>query len=275
MKTIVLYSAGLDSTTVLAMELATGEDVLALTFDYGQTNPLEIEKCKVLANWWGFPHKIVKVPLERTDPRLEVPARNTIFLAKALECALIEKADRVAFGAEPEDVYTDSSKQFVEAMRKVFELHKVALAAPLQTMRDKDEVLKTALDHGVPLDLVQSSRTNYVNGGCKTSRRFLLALHKALPAFHPVELLQTISDTNKEVTNPYDFATAYNEFAEWMAPHDDWAIKQALGRLPRARYLPCGLAFRDEQGHIAKAAADLGYNVSEGPDTAGMPLTIN
>jgi 7-cyano-7-deazaguanine synthase len=271
MKTIVLYSAGLDSTTVLAMEIAAQSNVLALTFDYGQTNPLEIEKCKVLANWWGFPHKIIKVPLERTDPRLEVPARNTIFLAKALECALIEKADKVAFGAEPEDVYTDSSKEFVTAMRTVFELHGVSLSAPLQAMKDKAEVLDTALRLGVPLDMLQSSRTNFVNGGCKTSRRFLLALHSALPAFHPVELLQTICDINKEASNPYDFKTVYEELVEWFAPHTDFAIRQAMSRLPRPQYLPCGLAIEDKEGHITAAAKALGYKVNP---NAGVPLIV-
>lgn len=271
MKTIVLYSAGLDSTTVLAMELAAGSDVLALTYDYGQTNPLEIDKCRVLASWWGFPHKVVKVPLERTDPRLEVPARNTIFLAKALECALIEKADKVAFGAEPEDVYTDSSREFVAAMRTVFEMHGVSLAAPLQALQDKQEVLAAALDLGVPLDMLQSSRTNFVNGGCKTSLRFLKALKEALPAFHPIELLQTISDINKEATNPYDIRTVHEELKEWFAPDHSWCAKQALARLPRPRYLPCGLAITDNEAHVLTAAMDLGYKLDQ---DAGMPTMV-
>jgi 7-cyano-7-deazaguanine synthase len=271
MKTIVLYSAGLDSTTVLAMELDAGSEVLALTFDYGQTNPLEIEKCKVLASWWGFPHKVVKIPLERVDPRKEVPARNTIFLAKALECCLIEGADRVAFGAEPEDVYTDSSGEFVAAMRQVFQLHGKELTAPLQSMISKAQVLRQALDLGVPLDMIQSSRTNFVNGGCKTSMRFLNALHAEIRGFHPLELLQTISDVNKDAANPYDFRRAFAELEEWFAPHQDWAIKQALARLPRPQYLPCGLAITESKGYIAAAATDLGYKVDT---NLGLPLMV-
>lgn len=207
-KSIVLYSGGLDSTVVLAQAIHDGDDVLALSINYNQSNLNELNRCADLAACWGFPHRLIHVSLERTDAREEIPARNTVFLAKALEFALLTKADRVLYGAEPDATYTDSSPDYIRAMGGVFNLHNVELVAPLRSMKGKEEVLKLALNLGVPLDLVHSSRTNRTDGACSASRRLLTTIHKIFPALNPLTLLQLLHDGHLYAEqNPYNLST--------------------------------------------------------------------
>lgn len=207
-KTIVLYSGGLDSTVVLAQEIAKGNEVLALSIDYNQSNRAELTRCAQLASYWGFPHQIINVHLERTDARAEIPARNTVFLAKALEFALLRGADTVAYGAEPDATYTDSSPAYIATMDALMQLHGVKLIAPIRGLAGKLDVLRLALDLGVPLDLVHSSRTDRLDGGDKASLRFLSTLHKLFFAINPSELLQSIAAAHSfSDVNPFDLRT--------------------------------------------------------------------
>lgn len=205
-KSVVLYSGGLDSTVVLANELAARADVLAVTFDYGQSNRAEVDCCRRLASLWGFKHKVIPLHMECADARQEIPARNTVFLAKALEQALIFGAKTVLYGAEPDARCVDGSVDYIEAMNRVFQLHGVGLLAPVKRFESKTAILRCALDLGVPLDLVHSSFTNSVNAGCFTSANYLKALHGLFPAVNPVELLQHIRDGHAACTdhNPFD-----------------------------------------------------------------------
>ncbi|MFQ5653954.1 MAG: 7-cyano-7-deazaguanine synthase, partial [Planctomycetota bacterium] len=50
---VVLLSGGLDSTTVLAIAIDAGRDPLALTFSYGQTHGLEVERSRAVAEAAG------------------------------------------------------------------------------------------------------------------------------------------------------------------------------------------------------------------------------
>ena len=50
-KSIVLLSGGLDSSTVLAIAINQGFEVIALSFIYGQRHNYEIECAKEIANY--------------------------------------------------------------------------------------------------------------------------------------------------------------------------------------------------------------------------------
>jgi 7-cyano-7-deazaguanine synthase len=207
-KVLVLYSGGLDSTVVLAQALAEGNDVLAVTFDYKQSCSPEIQICQTLASYWGFRHRIVPLELKQTNARERIPARNTLFIAHALEIALHEGFLEIRYGAEPEDVYEDSSEEFVSAMNSVCGIHGVTLSAPLKELPDRMSVLEKALSLGVPLDLVHSSRGPLVNGACKTSRKFMDCLSRKLPCVHPLRFINALSDTHAQTNrNPYDVRT--------------------------------------------------------------------
>ncbi|MEE8142976.1 MAG: 7-cyano-7-deazaguanine synthase, partial [Planctomycetota bacterium] len=60
---IVLTSGGLDSATVLAIAHAEGFQPLPLTFRYGQTHQMEVERAELLVKQMGWkPHLIMDLP---------------------------------------------------------------------------------------------------------------------------------------------------------------------------------------------------------------------
>ena len=113
-KAIVLFSGGLDSTTVLAITLDQGYEVSALSFKYGQRHDYEIDCAKELIAHFNIKNHFIMnidlgsiggsaltddldVPKDRdlyemnSDiPITYVPARNTIFLSYALALAEVE-----------------------------------------------------------------------------------------------------------------------------------------------------------------------------------------
>ena len=75
-KAVVLFSGGLDSTTVLVYALKQGYDVYPLTFSYGQRHAIEIKQS------------------ERTLEKYGLLNRQTIFsidLTPFVNCSLINK----------------------------------------------------------------------------------------------------------------------------------------------------------------------------------------
>src|SRR5207244_1048071 len=115
-RAVVLFSGGLDSTTVLAIAKSQGYEVFPLTLSYGQRHRVEIEAARRSAEALGVRnHKIVEidlaaiggsaltdaieVPKDRDEaemadiPPTYVPARNTIMLSVALGYAEVLEAD--------------------------------------------------------------------------------------------------------------------------------------------------------------------------------------
>ena len=108
MKSVVLLSGGLDSTTTLALAQKRGFELFCLTFDYGQRHRIELDRAREIAKHFeAVDHQIIKIDLRQfggsalTDsidvptgrdqqemtreiPVTYVPARNTIFLSFCL-----------------------------------------------------------------------------------------------------------------------------------------------------------------------------------------------
>lgn len=59
---LVLLSGGLDSTTVAALAVREGFELLALTVDYGQTHRREIDAARLVAGELGLRHEVVEAP---------------------------------------------------------------------------------------------------------------------------------------------------------------------------------------------------------------------
>ena len=195
MKPIFLLSGGLDSMTALADVLSSGavEAAGALTIDYGQRNAAEMDKAERLASAWGIETwRRASRLLSDPDPRQEIPGRNTVFLALALETALVRGFDTIVTGSEPEDVYADSSAEFIARASALFEPFGVRVIAPLKRFSSNQEVLRRALDLGVPLHLVHPSLGPSIDGACKTSKRFLAALHREFPGLPAQNLLTAL-----------------------------------------------------------------------------------
>ncbi|MCL7938916.1 7-cyano-7-deazaguanine synthase QueC [Halomonas sp. ATCH28] len=141
---VVIYSGGMDSYTLLHRALREGNEVHALSFDYGQRHARELEVATRVCRTLGVPHQVVDIRAIRglidnsalTDASREmpegdyaednltatvVPNRNMILLALSIAKAVNIGAGRVDYGAHGGDhvLYPDCRPEFVEAMNAV------------------------------------------------------------------------------------------------------------------------------------------------------------
>jgi len=189
-RAIVLFSGGLDSTTILAWALAKGRECLALTFNYGQRHLIELDAAKKITEHYGVPqHTIVIDPStfaksslvddsEMNASNTYVPARNTLFLAYALGQAEIEGAQEIYIGPNKADIegYPDCRPAFIEAFQNLANVatkqatDSVApkIVAPLLDL-DKKDIVEKAISLKVPLQLTHSCYDpvgNHLCGKC-------------------------------------------------------------------------------------------------------------
>lgn len=145
MKTVLIYSGGLDSTCLLYDLIAQGHEVECLHFQYGAKHALREHmsaemiaaeaKVKVTQIDMRFMGELFKSDLlvsgnaipsgHYTEPSMKktvVPLRNGIMLTIAAGYAASVKADFVAAGIHHGDhtIYPDCRPAFAEAMREVF-----------------------------------------------------------------------------------------------------------------------------------------------------------
>ncbi|MFY0990192.1 7-cyano-7-deazaguanine synthase QueC [Halomonas sp. C05BenzN] len=141
---VVIYSGGMDSYTVLHRARREGLDVHALSFDYGQRHARELEVAARVCRSLGVPHQVVDIraihglidnsaltDTSRAMPEgnyaednltaTVVPNRNMILLSLAIAKAVNIGAGRVDYGAHGGDhvLYPDCRPAFVEAMNAV------------------------------------------------------------------------------------------------------------------------------------------------------------
>ncbi|MBT5124350.1 MAG: 7-cyano-7-deazaguanine synthase QueC [Planctomycetaceae bacterium] len=192
---VVLLSGGLDSTTVLAIALDQGFDIVALSFLYGQNHRHEIEHAQAIATQAGIKdHCIVNIDLSQfgqsaltTDlkvpkhdhvseigydiPITYVPARNTIFLSYALALAEVRQATDIFIGVNALDYsgYPDCRPEFIAAFGELANLAtkintvsaadlsdvKTTIHAPLINMT-KAEIIKEGLRLNVQYQMTTS-----------------------------------------------------------------------------------------------------------------------
>jgi 7-cyano-7-deazaguanine synthase len=171
MKTLIVFSGGLDSTTLLHKLIADGHDVSAISFHYNQKHAKEL----ACAGYWtqkhGIKHEIINIsgifagsaltndkPMPLTDYSVEsmkvtvVPNRNMVMLSIAISKAIQQGCGAVAYGAHAgdHDVYPDCRRDFVDAMRHAAGLcdwHQIELLTPLLHMT-KSEVAALACSLG-------------------------------------------------------------------------------------------------------------------------------
>ncbi|MEZ0324717.1 MAG: 7-cyano-7-deazaguanine synthase QueC [Fimbriimonas sp.] len=187
-KAVVLFSGGLDSSTVLAIAKSQGFSVCALTIEYGQRHAIELEAASRVAKDQGvLNHRLVHVdmgaiggsaltadidvPKNRDDSQMAdipvtyVPARNTVMLSIALGCAEVLAADDIFVGVNAVDYsgYPDCRPQFISAFeqlanvatKRAIEGHTLKVHAPLINMT-KREIIQTGIALGVNYALTHS-----------------------------------------------------------------------------------------------------------------------
>jgi 7-cyano-7-deazaguanine synthase len=201
MKAVCLFSGGPDSATAAAVAKSEGYELYCLTFDYGQIAKREVESAKKIAKALGAKeHRIVDISFmrelygpgvtalidekmrmpERFERSIIVPFRNGVMLAIAAAHASSIGADAIFYGAQGDDArfYPDCRKDFASAISRAISLgtgSKLEVKNPLAD-RTKADVLRMAVELGVPLELTWSC---YLNGklhcgrceSCKNRKR--------------------------------------------------------------------------------------------------------
>jgi 7-cyano-7-deazaguanine synthase len=143
-KAVILYSAGLDSTTCLAIAQTEGFSPYAISFDYGQRHRHELDLACANAKPLGaIEHLVVSFDLRQvggsaltsdlavpkdgvgTDiPITYVPARNTIFLSFALGWAEVLGAFDIFIGVNALDYsgYPDCRAEYIQSYEQMANL---------------------------------------------------------------------------------------------------------------------------------------------------------
>ena len=184
-KAVVLFSGGLDSTTVLVYALKQGYDVWPLTFSYGQRHAIEIKQSEKTLEKYGLLNrqtifsidltpfvncslinKNLEVPefAENRIPSTYVPSRNLIFLSVASGFAETLGAEKIFIGVNSVDYsgYPDCRPEFVEAFNKTIAVGTkqgvesgIEVVAPILNM-SKKEIIELGMSLGVDYSLTHS-----------------------------------------------------------------------------------------------------------------------
>ena len=189
MKSLVLFSGGLDSTVALAQCLKEDtETPTALSFYYGQRHSRELEAGREVAALLGAPRETITIKdllsfapsllvgSQEQIPQLSyqelrategpspayVPYRNGLMLSIATSYALQLEFDQVVIAVHSDDAhnwaYPDCTPAFVEMQRAAIEIgtyHKVTLSAPF-SWRTKAEVVLLGQALKVPFEKTYS-----------------------------------------------------------------------------------------------------------------------
>jgi len=183
MKSLLIYSGGLDSTVLLRQLLAAGDEVLTLTVDYGQRHRRELVHAERIAKLYGVEWRLadlrsitpllagssqtsadIAVPhghyAEESMKQTVVPNRNMIMIAVAGGWAISEKCDRVAYAAHTGDhvIYPDCRPEFAAALGQALQLadwHPVELYCPFIGLT-KGQIVAQGAELGVDFSLTWS-----------------------------------------------------------------------------------------------------------------------
>ena len=200
-KSIILLSGGLDSLVSLGLTKKEYNVTLALTFDYGQkSSKKEIEASAKICEHYGIEHKIIKLDwlksvthtglvsgdipegIQDTSESVWVPNRNGLFLNIAGSFADGDGFDYIIIGANKEEgeTFPDNTKEFIDRVNLEFEYSTqkgVKVLAPLINY-NKDDIVKQAIEHSIPLEFVHSCYSDSEKncGKCESCTRLKNAL---------------------------------------------------------------------------------------------------
>jgi len=178
MKTILIYSGGLDSTVLLYSLRHDGHEVRCLGIDYGQRHRRELDAGENICRRIGAEYRIADLTAIRpllagssqtsdigvpeghyTEESMKltvVPNRNMIMLSVAIGWAVSLKYDAVAYAAHGGDhaIYPDCRPEFIRAMDTVAGLcdwHKVRLLTPFAD-KTKADIARLGASLNVPFE---------------------------------------------------------------------------------------------------------------------------
>ena len=182
-RSIALLSGGIDSATAAALAIETGQEVIGLSFNYGQRHKRELKAAEALARHLNLvEHQVININLAKwggsslTDlnqviptngvvkgkiPNTYVPGRNTVFIAIGLSLAEARGANQLVLGINAMDYsgYPDCRPDYLKSFQELAKLASKAgregngteLWAPLIYL-NKVEIIKEALRLGIPIN---------------------------------------------------------------------------------------------------------------------------
>ena len=211
---IVLLSGGLDSVVSLAIIKQYCENILALTFNYGQKSfKYELNAAEKIARHYNIDHKIVNLDwlneisqsslnTDEDIPHLSkedldnkeistissssvwVPNRNALFINIAACYADAMNYDMIVFGANKEEAETfkDNSISFVNSINSTLSNstnYNVKVIAPF-IYKTKKEIVEDGIRLNVPFNLIYScySGEQIHCGHCESCMRLRRALEQ-------------------------------------------------------------------------------------------------
>ena len=173
-KVLVVLSGGLDSgiLTMLLSKKYGSENIVALSYHYGQKQSIELEKARALCKELDIAHKVlnlsilgdiakpisaniggssvemptIKDVLGDPQPPTYVPFRNLILLSLTMAQAEASRASIVFTGLQVHDEYGywDTTQKFVDSVNAVADqnrTHKVKIMAPFSHLSKYEELL--------------------------------------------------------------------------------------------------------------------------------------
>ena len=204
-KGIILLSGGLDSLVSLGLGMQKYGISLALTFDYGQKAlEQEVSTSKNICDYYKIEHKVIKLDWlknvthtalvedkelpegidnpEDSTKSVWVPNRNGLFLNIAGSFADGNDYDYIIIGANKEEgqTFPDNTQEFIDRVNAEFEFSTQKhpkVVAPLINY-DKNDIVKQAIEHNIPLEFVRSCYSNGKKhcGKCESCTRLKNAL---------------------------------------------------------------------------------------------------
>lgn len=174
-KIVVIFSGGMDSTTLLYKMHKEENEIYALSFNYGQKHSKELEFAKKTCEKLNINHKIVDITsinqllqgssltsdIEVPEGHYEeeimkstvVPNRNMIFLSLAIGYAVSIGSNKVYYAAHSGDhaIYPDCRPEFVEKMNfvsKIANYEPVTIETPFLNI-DKGDIAIIGKELGV------------------------------------------------------------------------------------------------------------------------------
>jgi 7-cyano-7-deazaguanine synthase len=206
---VILFSGGLDSTTILALAKDLGYAPYVLSVSYGQRHSSEVAAAKKIAQQMGvLEHEVVQLDLTRfggsalTDasialptipskadeiPVTYVPARNTILLSLALSWAEALGGLDIFYGANAVDYsgYPDCRPEYVAAFESMANLatkagvealnhaNRFRVHAPIIQM-SKAEIIRLGstlgVDYSQTVSCYQADDAGHACGVCESCR---------------------------------------------------------------------------------------------------------
>ena len=179
MKTMVIFSGGMDSATLLYHLRDQGHELMAIGIDYGQRHAVELRYAHKFCKAIGIPYPVLNlqdigryltgssqtdrsIPVPHGHYQAEtmkttvVPGRNLLMLAAAASVALANHCDALAYGAHAGDhfIYVDCRPTFIQMVKEVLlncDCQPLQLLTPFRDWT-KGQIVKEGLRLKVPYE---------------------------------------------------------------------------------------------------------------------------